>query len=89
MRIILGPSLSASRDPANPAIEPCYERARELCDQLDDDEHRFPVLHNLWRFHQSGGRYVEARELSEALLAEGQRLHNPKIMNHRNWKKSS
>lgn len=69
----LGPPLMALRGFAAPEVERTYRRARELCDEVGETEHRFPTLWGLSMWHLVRGRPTTARELADRLLELGAR----------------
>ncbi len=80
IRVSLGPCLSATRGPAHPNVEHCFERALAICWRRDDSPHLFPTLANLWRLNHSGARYRRARRLGEQLLTEAERRQDPRLL---------
>jgi predicted ATPase/class 3 adenylate cyclase len=65
--ITLGSVLTALKGYAAPEVEQTYARARELCNELDDPSHLFPVLRGLQSFYIVRGPLRVAHELVEQL----------------------
>jgi class 3 adenylate cyclase/tetratricopeptide (TPR) repeat protein len=55
-----------------PQVAVTYRRALDLVERLGDTSRRFPVLWGLWFINYTGGRYREAREAGQRLLAEAE-----------------
>jgi class 3 adenylate cyclase len=55
-----------------PHVAVTYRRALDLVERLGDTSRRFPVLWGLWFISYTGGRYPEAREAGQRLLAEAE-----------------
>jgi predicted ATPase len=69
-----------TRGPASTAVEQVYVRAQELCQQVGETPHLFPVLWGLWRLSHSRGEYQRARALGEQLLSLAQQLHDAALL---------
>jgi predicted ATPase len=82
IRTALGPPLMALRGFAAPEVEQTYRRARELCDQVGETEHRFPTLWGLWIWHLVRGRPAAAQELADRLLELGARDATMALLAH-------
>jgi TOMM system kinase/cyclase fusion protein len=76
----LGPVFHAVRGQGAPEVERTYARARELCGQVGETPHLFPVLWGLWYFYLARTEYRTARELGEQLLNLAQRLPDPALL---------
>jgi predicted ATPase len=64
----LGPALMAAKGYADADVEATYERARELCQEVEQTPQLFPVLWGLWLFSTARARHRTARVLGEQLL---------------------
>ena len=82
---MLGVSLLATKGFAAPEVKSAYVRARELCQQVGDISHIFPVLFGLWGYYHLRMEWQTTRELAEELLALAQRHQDPGylLMGHR------
>ena len=74
--VSLGTSLMATQGSSAPEVGHAYNRALELCQQLEDPSHNFPVLFGLWRFYLSSAQLSTAKELASQLLRHAQRIKN-------------
>ena len=70
LQIALGQAQVMSAGYGAPELEPTLARARELCEQMGESPHLFPVLFGLWRFYLARGDIATARELATQLLAQ-------------------
>jgi predicted ATPase/class 3 adenylate cyclase len=70
--LALGVALIATKGFAAPEVEKTYARARELCHQIGETQHLFPVLWGLWAFYLVSGQLRIARKLGEQLLTLAQ-----------------
>jgi predicted ATPase len=68
LQVALGQALSALKGYAAIEAGRAYARARELCEQVGDTPHLFPVLFGQWLFHFVRGELSPAREAGEQLL---------------------
>jgi predicted ATPase len=68
LQIALGAVLIAIKGFAAPAARQAYERARELCEQIEDSPELFPVLYGLCTVYTVAGQHKTAHELAEQLL---------------------
>ncbi|MCG8457056.1 MAG: hypothetical protein MI919_12315, partial [Holophagales bacterium] len=64
----LGAAYLMSKGHAAAEVRACFERSRNLCQQLGDDRGLLPVLLGLWRHHVVRGELATARELAEQFL---------------------
>ncbi|HSO74949.1 MAG TPA: hypothetical protein VLU47_08925, partial [Blastocatellia bacterium] len=69
LQVTLGLALRTIKGFSNPETGKAYARARELCKQIGDTPHLFPVLFGLWEFDQSTAQLETAIELAQLLLA--------------------
>jgi class 3 adenylate cyclase/predicted ATPase len=72
LQTALGASAIISRGHGAPEVEAAYSRARQLCQQLGDNEAVFPVLFGLWRLYMARPDFALAQQLATELegLAE-------------------
>jgi class 3 adenylate cyclase/predicted ATPase len=75
----LGPALMATKGYAAPAVGKAYLRARELCQELKDITHLFPVLWGLWMYHMVRAEHESAIELTKQILAVAQTTGDPEL----------
>src|SRR5215831_15175355 len=68
LRIALGQAQVMSAGYGAAELESTLARARELCQQIGDSPHLFPVLFALWRFYLARGEVATAQELATQLL---------------------
>jgi tetratricopeptide (TPR) repeat protein len=73
LQLVWGTALIALRGSGAPDVEAVYLRARELAERLDDVIRLYPALWGLAYVNYSRGRYAEAREIGERLLALAER----------------
>src|SRR5262249_19018701 len=69
LQICLGAPLMATKGYAAEEVVQAYNRARELCEQMGESPHLFPVLRGLWVFYLVRTVYQPALELAERLLS--------------------
>ena len=77
LQVALGPALLATKGHAAPDVERAYSRARELCAQVGDTPHLFPVLRGLMLYYQQRGDIQTASQLGEQLLRLAQTQPDP------------
>src|SRR5215475_1935931 len=65
VHMALGPALIATKGYAAPDVGHNYSRARELCQQIGETPHLFPVLFGLWLFHLVRGELQTAYDEAE------------------------
>ena len=80
LQITLGVPLVATKGYAAPEVERAYVRARELCQQVGETPHLFPVLFGLWLFYAVRAKLQTARELGEQLLTLAQSVQDPVLL---------
>jgi len=68
MRTLLGSALIAIKGWGAPEVEHTYARARALCQQMNDQRQRIPVLVGLAGFYTIRTEFQVARELGEQAL---------------------
>ena len=79
VHMALGPALVATKGYADPDVGHTYSRARELCQQVGETPHLFPVLFGLWMFHLVRGELQTARHEAEELLRLVNRQQAPAL----------
>jgi len=78
--IALGPALLATQGPGAAEVEQAYNRARDLCQQVDDTPQLFAALVGLWQHYIVRGATRTASELAEQLLTLAERLHDDDLL---------
>jgi class 3 adenylate cyclase/predicted ATPase len=68
LQIALGAAMSAAEGMASPRTARAYQRARELCDKLGEDQRLIPVLLGLWSSHNARDELGAARAAAAQLL---------------------
>ncbi|MGE0825006.1 MAG: hypothetical protein AB7G75_34955 [Candidatus Binatia bacterium] len=61
-------------------MERAYTRARELCQQMGESPHLFPVLWGMRLFFATRGEFRTARELEEQLLRLAHNVQEPDLL---------
>lgn len=81
----LGPCLLAANGYASPAAGETYERARALCDRLNDQDHAFAALYGHWVYHWNGGELTAAHAIAVDMLkrSAAQRSRQRTLLAHR------
>jgi predicted ATPase len=79
VHMALGPALIATKGYADPDVGHTYSRARDLCQQVGETPHLFPVLFGLWVFHLVRGELQTARHEAEELLRLVNRQQAPAL----------
>jgi DNA-binding SARP family transcriptional activator/predicted ATPase len=80
LQTTLGPALMATMGPATPGAEAAYNRALELCRQVEDTPPLFAALVGLWQYYLVRARHQTARELGERLLGLAQSVGDPALL---------
>lgn len=80
LQLALGPVFIAAKGNAAAEVEQVYVRARELCQQLGDTEHLFPVLFGLRSFYLMWGENRFAHTLGLELLQVAQNTSKPDFL---------
>ena len=85
VQIGLGNAMMAARGSASEEVERAFTRARELCREVGETRHLFPVLFGLWTYYFVRAEHRVAIELAEQLLvfAERRRERVPLLIAHR------
>jgi predicted ATPase len=68
IQLAMGSAFVAAYGFAAPQTEQAYERAREICERLDDTDALFPVLYGLCLFHLYAADLTSSRAASDRLL---------------------
>jgi len=69
LHVVLGSALLALMGHAAPEVEQSYARARELCQQVDDDPRLLPALRGLGRFYLVRGSLDAAHDVGQRVRA--------------------
>jgi predicted ATPase len=85
LQIILGQALIVTKGQATPEVGLAYNRARELCQLVEDASQLFRVLHGLWHFHAVRAELQTVRELSEELHTLAQDIQDPSYLLCAHW----
>ena len=80
LQTTLGPALIAAKGYAAPEVEHTYARARELCRQVGETPHLFPVLGGLWVFYLVRAEHRTAHGLAVQFLHMLQRVQDPALL---------
>jgi predicted ATPase/class 3 adenylate cyclase len=85
LQVTLGPALMATKGWFAPEVERVYLRAGELCQQVGETPHLFPVLYGLCAGYFTGGKLPQALEVAEAFVHAAQRQDDvvPLLVAHR------
>ena len=85
LQIGLGNALIAARGVASDEVERTFARARELCREVGETKHLFPVLFGLWTYYFVRAEHRVAHELAEQILvfAERRKERVPLLIAHR------
>ena len=85
LQALLGMALNPLKGQAAPDTGRAYARARDLCRQVGDTEHLFPVVSEQWSFHLSRAAHAAAPAGAEELLrlAQGQGNSGALMIRHR------
>ncbi len=88
IRVALGVSLVGKEGGASSLVRDNYNRALELCLQLDEIEHQYPVLWGLWFHYLMQSNLPAASELAERLLELSENLGDEALIlesHHCQW----
>jgi DNA-binding winged helix-turn-helix (wHTH) protein/predicted ATPase len=80
LQIALGTALMLVKGYGSPDAARAYARARELCQQIGETPQLLSVQQGLARFYTMRAEYQTARELTEQLLTQAQRLGHQKSL---------
>jgi len=72
LQVALAPALDATKGVSSPEVKSAYDRAWELCQQLEDTSQNFAVLMGLRRFYFVRGDLGTARSVAEQLASIAQ-----------------
>jgi class 3 adenylate cyclase len=76
LQLGLGVSLMATRGLGAPELGQAYNRARELCQDMEQTAEHAHVMWGLWGFYMSRGDHRGAHELATQLLDTSQHQHD-------------
>jgi len=84
-QLALGPRLVSTSGYTSPDAAAAYERARALCESLDDVGRLIPALHGLYAQHEMRGECRAALDLAERVRAAAERGGDPveRLLGHR------
>jgi predicted ATPase len=77
--ILLALAYTASKGQAVPEVEQAYVKARELCEQVHDDNQLFRALIGLTRCYGVRSQYQKGEKLSDALLQVAQPIRHAAV----------
>ena len=80
LQLTLGNVLLTTQGYAAPEVVSTYTRARELCLQVGDTPHLFPVLWGSWSGHLLKAELQQAREVGEQLLQLAERRQDAALL---------
>jgi predicted ATPase len=80
LQMVRGLALRMMKGWANPALEPVFARARELCHQLEDPPALFPVLWAITLYHAIRGDLREYRRRADELMQDAERSGDPAFL---------
>ena len=85
LQIGLGNAIIAARGVGSAEVEKTFARARELCREVGDTRHLFPVLFGLWMYYFVRADHRVSQELADQLLvfAERRKERVPLMVAHR------
>ena len=78
--MIKGRALRSTSGWATPEVEKVFDRARQLCQELDEPPELFPVLCSLAHFHMIRGNLRECRDRADALIVQAGQAANPAFL---------
>jgi TOMM system kinase/cyclase fusion protein len=86
LQIFLAPAWMALEGYATPEVEQAYTRARELCEQIGETPHLFPVLWGLWVIYHVRGDLNRAHGFGDQLLHFAENVQDRSLLveAHRN-----
>lgn len=83
--VALGPTLMAIRGLTALEVIDTYDRARELCQQIEDASQLFLVLFGLWRLHLVRGDLQRALDIAQQLLDLAQQWQSSDLLLAAHW----
>jgi class 3 adenylate cyclase/predicted ATPase len=81
----IGPALIATTGFGSAAVGEVYQRARALCELMQDRPEFFPSLWGSWVYHLVSGQLGTSREIAEQMLQLGQRTGDPALLVEAHW----
>ncbi|MGD2159459.1 MAG: hypothetical protein PVG32_21460, partial [Anaerolineales bacterium] len=85
LQISIGAPLVATKGYTAPEAEQTFERARELCEQIEDASQLATALWFLWSFYLVRAKYAAARDLAEQIHALARSNQDPNLMLVAHW----
>jgi predicted ATPase len=76
----LGAAYIATQGYASPAVEHAYERARNLCQQVESTPQLAPALRGLWEFYLTRAEFQTAHGFAEQLLSVAQQEQSQALL---------
>jgi predicted ATPase len=80
LQITLGAPLMVTKGYAAPEVQKTYARARELCQNIGETPHLYPVLFGLWSVFVVRAEHKMAKKLGEQILALARSLQDPALL---------
>jgi predicted ATPase len=80
LQLALGQALFAIKGQGAPEVAQAYQRARTLCQQVEETAQLGPVLVGLRMWYSARAEFPVARELSERLLHLAQQVQEPALL---------
>jgi class 3 adenylate cyclase len=87
-RMALGVPLVNKEGAAAQLVAENYVRAQTLCEQLDENQHLYPILWGLWFHHYISSELHKAYEMADRLLEIGEAQNDTELMleaHHCQW----
>jgi len=76
----LGAALVVTQGYRSPEAERVYDRARSLCQELDDPSQLFPVLYGLYELYEYRGDFQRSRQVGDELLSVARRQQSATLL---------
>jgi predicted ATPase len=76
----LGVSVLCTQGHSAPEMRTIYDRARELCEQMDNSPQLFPVIWGIWAYYFARAEYRTALGWSERLLRTARDSGDPSLL---------
>jgi predicted ATPase len=80
LQTALGTALMVTQGYRAPELERVYDRARILCQQLDDPTQLFPVLYSLYEMYEYRGAFQTSQQVGEELLRTARRQDDATLL---------
>lgn len=80
LHVTRGAPLVATKGFADPAVEQAFTRLREICRQMGDPTHLFPILFRLRAYYMVRGELDTSRELGEQLVQLAEAEQDPGLL---------